>query len=455
MTQSTPEVGELTGSRRLLAQASRVVPGGVHSGRRKLEPPLCVRRAAGAYLEDLDGNRFIDYHAAYGAILLGHSYPEIVKRVDEEIRERVLFAVGTTETEAAAAAKIVEHVPSVEQVLFCGSGSESTMYAIRLARAVTGREKVLKFQGCYDGFHDYVLRGDLTNQAPSEGGSATGANVVSYESAGIFSGALANTLVCRFNDLDDVETALAANTGQVAAMIVEPIMHNASTIHPRPGFLEGLRRLCDHEGTLLVFDEVITGFRHHIGGYQAIAGVMPDLTCMGKALGTGFPVAALGGKREHMERFTTTDEGDVWYGGSYNANGVGVAAALANLQLLESGEVHRHMFRLGDRMRDGLRAIADEAGIPSVVTGFGGIFVMLFLEPPLETYEDYLRNDLPLFLAYRRELIARGIFEMPENVGRNHISYSHTDEDVDRTLEAADDALRAALDRNARRGPAA
>jgi glutamate-1-semialdehyde 2,1-aminomutase len=444
MTQSTSTA---TGSRQLLAEAGKVVPGGVHSGRRKLEPPLCVRRASGAYLEDVDGNRFIDYHAAYGAILLGHSYPDVVRRVSEEIRERVLFAVGTTETEAAAAAKIVQHVPSVEQVLFCGSGSESTMYAVRLARAVTGREKVLKFQGCYDGFHDYVLRGDLTNRPPAEASAAAGENLVSYDSAGIFSAALASTVVCRFNDLEDVETALAANAGEVAAVIVEPIMHNASTIHPRPGFLEGLRDLCDREGALLVFDEVITGFRHHIGGYQAIAGVLPDLTCMGKALGTGFPVAALGGRREHMERFTTTDGGDVWYGGSYNANGVGVAAALANLELLENGEVHRHMFRLGDRMRAGLREIADEAGIPAVVTGFGGIFVLMFLEPPLETYEDYLRNDLTLFLAYRRELISRGIFEMPENVGRNHISYSHTDEDVDRTLDAARDALRAALDR--------
>jgi glutamate-1-semialdehyde 2,1-aminomutase len=450
MTESTAATTEMAGSRRLLSEAAKVVPGGVHSGRRKLEPPLCVGRANGAYLTDVDGNRFIDYHAAYGAILLGHSYPAVVTRVSEEIRERVLFAVGTTETEVAVAKKIVEHVPSVEQVLFCGSGSESTMYAIRLARAVTGREKVLKFQGCYDGFHDYVLRGDLTNRPAGQVGGASGANLVSYDSAGVFSGALASTLVCRFNDLDDVEAAFRAHAGEIAALIVEPIMHNASTIHPRPGFLGGLRRLCDREGTLLVFDEVITGFRHHLGGFQAIAEVAPDLTCMGKALGTGFPIAALGGRREHMQRFTTTDDGDVWYGGSYNANGVGVAAALANLELLEAGDVHRHIFRLGDRMRDGLREIADDAGIPTVVTGFGSIFVMMFLEPPLETYDDYLRNDLPLFLSYRRELIARGIFEMPENVGRNHISYSHTDDDVDLTLDAAREALRAALDRSTR-----
>lgn len=446
-------VNDMAKSRALLDTAAEVVPGGVHSGRRKLEPPLCVQRAQGAYLEDVDGNRFIDYHAAYGAILLGHSYPEVVDRVSKAIRERVLFAVGTTESEAALARKIVQHVPSAERVLFCGSGSESTLYAIRAARAVTGRSKVLKFQGCYNGFHDFVLRGDLTNKAGKGSGIVANANLVRYDSAGIFEPALEHTLVCRYNDLDDVKEAVAANPEQVAAIILEPILHNATTIHPRAGFLEGLRELCDREGIILVFDEVITGFRHDLGGYQKLAGVTPDLTCMGKALGTGFPIAALGGRADIMERFTTTADGDVWYGGSYNANEVGVSAALANLEVLESQNVHEHTFRLGDRMRAGLDEIAEEAGIPHVVTGFGGIFVLAFLEPPLETYEDYLRNDLDLFIGYRRQLIKRGVFEMPENVGRNHISFSHTADDIDRTLEAARDALRAALDETAGGAP--
>ena len=315
---------------------------------------------------------------------------------------------------------------------------------------MTGRQKVLKFQGCYNGFHDYVLRGDLTNRPTQGSRIEASANLVRYDSAGIFMPALAETLVCRYNDLDDVTRAVDDNHGQVAIVIVEPIMHNSMTIVPKPGFLEGLRAICDRDGIVLVFDEVITGFRHGLGGYQAIANVTPDLTCLGKALGTGFPIAALGGRRDLMERFTTTDEGDVWYGGSYNANEVGVSAALANIEVLETETVHEHMYRLGDRMRNGLQRLAEEAGIPHVVVGFGGIFVMGFLEPPLETYEDYLRNDLDLFLTYRRELIKRGIFEMPENVGRNHISYSHTDADVDRTLEAARQALRAALDRRSR-----
>src|SRR5205085_2072203 len=231
----------------------------VHSGRRKLEPPLCVRRASGAYVEDVDGNRFIDYHAAYGAILLGHSYPAVVQRVVESVQRRVLFAVGTTESEAALAEKLVTHIPSVER-------------------------------------------------------------------------------------------AVEDNSGQVAGIIVEPIMHNSMTIAPRGGFLEGLRELCDREGIVLVFDEVITGFRHDLGGFQKLCGVTPDLTCMGKALGNGFPIAALGGRRDLMERFTTTDDGDVWYGGSYNGNEAGVSAALANLEGLEGEGVHEPTARDRDRM---------------------------------------------------------------------------------------------------------
>jgi glutamate-1-semialdehyde 2,1-aminomutase len=445
-------ITDMTKSREMLDEAAKVVPGGVHSGRRKLEPPMCVKRAHGAYVEDVDGNRFIDYHAAWGVILLGHSYPYVVDRVSEAIRERVMFSVGTTESELALSQKIVEHVPSVEQVLFCGSGSESTFYAIRVARGFTNREKVLKFQGCYNGFHDFVLRGNLPTAPDAVESTGEGnASLSRYNTAGIFHPALESTIVCTYNDLDDVEAAVAANPEQIAAMIVEPILHNAATIHPKPGFLEGLREICSREGIVLIFDEVITGFRHSLGGYQQLAGVTPDLTCMGKALGTGFQIAALGGRADIMERFTTTADGDVWFGGSYNGNEVGVAAALANIHVLETENVYEHTFRLGERMRNGLDEIVSEAGIPHVVAGFGGLYVLMFLEPPLEMYDDYLRNDVNLFLRYRRQLIKRGVFEMPENVGRNHISFSHTDDDIDRTLDASRDALRAALDEPAGR----
>jgi glutamate-1-semialdehyde 2,1-aminomutase len=419
----------------LLDRAAEVIPGGVNTCRRRSEPRICFRRGAGAHLFDLDGRRYIDYHAAYGAILLGHSHPAVTKRVSAAIRETVLFGVGVTEAEVALAEAIVRHVPSAEQVVVCNSGSEATYHAIRLARAVTGREKIVKFQGSYNGFHDYVLRNVLSTR------EQVGRR--DPHSKGMLSAAIDATLVCRYNDLADVESALTG--APVAAVILEPIGHNAPGILPEPGFLEGLRELCDREGALLIFDEVITGFRHHIGGFQATCGVMPDLTTMGKAIANGFPIAAIGGRREYMERLNTNPAGDVHFGGTYNGNAVGVEAALATIEQLEDGRVHEHVFRLGDRMREGLREIAEEAGVPAVVGGYGSLFVLCFMDGPLRSYEDVLRNDEALFGRYRRELVARGVFEMPESLGRSHIGASHTDEDIDRSLEAARDALRAAL----------
>ena len=424
-------------SERLLDEAARVIPGGVNTCRRRSEPRLCFARGAGAHLWDLDGRRFIDYHAAYGAVFLGHSHPAVCARVAETIRDTVLFGVGVTEAEVALARKIAEHVPSVEQSVVCNSGSEATYHAIRLARGVTGRELIVKFQGCYDGFHDYVLRNVLS--APGAVGRRD------PHSAGMLAAAVDATLVCRFNDLADVEGAFAAHPDRIAAVIVEPVAHNSPGLLPVPGFLEGLRTLCDREGALLIFDEVITGFRHHIGGYQAVCGVLPDLTTLGKAIANGFPIAAIGGPARYLERFTTNPDGDVHYGGTYNGNAVGVEAALATIAELEDGSVHERVFRLGSRMRSGLEEIAARAGVPAVVGGFGSLFVLCFMEGPLRSYEDVLRNDTDLFLRYRRELVARGVFEMPESLGRSHISAAHTDDDIDRSLEAAEEALRAAL----------
>ncbi len=430
-----------TTSRQLLAEAARYIPGGVNTCRRQSTQGLCFERGQGAYLWDLDGRRYVDYHAAYGAILLGHSHPAVTERVSAAIQETVLFGAGVTRAEVDLARKIVEHVPSADQVVVCNSGSEATYHAIRLARGITGREKIVKFQGCYNGFHDYVLRNVLS--APELVGRRD------PESKGMLDAAIDATLICRFNDLEDVEATLAANPDQVAAIIVEPIAHNSPGLLPVPGFLEGLRAVCDREGVLLIFDEVITGFRHHLGGYQAIAGVMPDLTTLGKAIANGFPIAAVAGRRELMERYTTHPNGDVHFGGTYNGNSVAVVAALATIEQLEDGEAHARVFALGERMRDGLREIADRAGIPAVVGGFGSLFVLCFMEGPLRSYEDVLRNDTELFMRYRRELVARGVFEMPESLGRSHIGASHTEDDVDRSLEVAEEALAAALNARA------
>jgi glutamate-1-semialdehyde 2,1-aminomutase len=264
-------------------------------------------------------------------------------------------------------------------------------------------------------------------------------------SSGMLQAAVDATVVCRYNDLGDVERAFAAHDGAIAAVVIEPVGHNAPGILPEPGFLEGLRAICDRAGALLIFDEVITGFRHGLGGYQGICGVMPDLTTLGKAIANGFPLAAVAGRREHMERFTTNPAGDVHFGGTYNGNSVAVEAGLATIEHLEANPVHEHVFALGDRMRAGLRAIADEACVPAFVGGFGSIFVLCFMDGPLRSYEDALRNDAARFVRYRRALIARGVFEMPESLGRSHISASHTADDIDRSLEAARDALRDVL----------
>jgi glutamate-1-semialdehyde 2,1-aminomutase len=424
-------------SARLLAEAAEVIPGGVNTCRRRSRPGICFTRGRGAYLEDADGRRYVDYHAAYGAIFLGHAEPAVDERVAEAMRKGVLYGVGVTEDEVTLARLITKHVPSVEQVVVCNSGSEATYHAIRLARGVTNRQLIVKFQGCYNGFHDYVLRNVLS--APELVGRRD------PQSKGMLEQAVDATLVCRFNDLDDVRAAFERHGEAIAGVIIEPIAHNSPGLLPRAGFLAGLRELCDRHGALLIYDEVITGFRHHIGGHQAISGVLPDLSTFGKAIANGYPLAAVGGRRALMERFTTNPDGDVHYGGTYNGNAVAVAAGIATIEQLEDGRVHEHVFRLGQRMRHGLAEIGARAGVPVTVGGFGSLFVLCFMDGPLETYEDVLRNDTQLFMRYRRELIARGIFEMPESLGRSHIGAAHTDEDVDRSLEAAEEALAAAL----------
>jgi glutamate-1-semialdehyde 2,1-aminomutase len=428
-----------TSTREVLAEAADVIPGGYNSNQRGIDPPIAIRRAQGAYFEDVEGRRYLDYHAAFGPMVLGHCYPEVVDAVASALRETDLYGVGTTEMEVALARKIVHHVPSVDEVLLCNSGSEATYHAVRVARAATGRSKLIKFQGCYHGWHDAVLRNVISR--PEMVGQRDAL------SAGMADDVVDNTLVCRFNDLADVEQTVLANPNQVASIILEPIPHNVGSLLPEPGFLEGLRALCDRDGIVLIFDEVITGFRHHVGGYQTICGVTPDLTTMGKAMANGFPMAAIGGKRSLMDRFNSKPGGDVFFAGTYNGHAAGVVAALATIELLETGKVQEHTSRLGDRLRRGLQDIANRAGIPALATGFGSIFVLYFMDGPARSYDDLLRNDADLFVRYRQEMIKRGVFELPVNLKRSHVSYSHTDQDVDRTLQAAEESLTAALNR--------
>lgn len=442
---STATVGESStnGNIRLLQESSEFVPGGLHTAIRIIDPPLCIRRAQGAYIWDVDDKRYIDYHAAFAPIILGHCYPDVVDRVVETIRTSDLYGVSTTEGELALSKKIVKHVPSVEQVLLCCTGSEATFHAVRLSRAVTGRQKLIKFQGCYHGWHDYVLR-NVISGANRVGGRDPG-------SAGMLEEAVDNTIVCTFNDLDEVEQAVRTNAGEIAAIILEPIPHNVGCILPKQAFLEGLRAICDREGIVLVFDEVITGFRHHIGGYQAISGVMPDITTMGKAIANGFPIAAIGGRREMMQRFNTRIEGDVFFSGTFNGHASCLAAAMATIEALEDGGVHEHIFRLGEKMRAGLQEIVERQGYPCTVAGFGSVYTLYFMvKDAVVNFTDLLDNDAELYVNYRRALMERGVFELPMNLKRNHLSYSHTDDDVDLTLEIAEAALADTFDARAR-----
>ena len=425
----------------LAARAASVIPGGVNSGQRQVPglEDLVIASTSGSTFTDGEGNTYTDYHAAFGPPLLGHNDPDVDGAVAQCARDVGLMGIGVSRVEVELAEKIVEHVPSADQVLLTATGSEATHHAIRVARVATGRRDIVKFQGCYHGWHDAVAMNVIspaekvgTKDPMGRGGIAE---------------AIDATVVCRFNDLEDVERALGAH--EVAAIILECIPHNIGAVLPQPGFLEGLRELCDRHGTVLVFDEVITGFRHALGGYQSIAGVLPDLTTLGKAMGNGWPVSALAGKRELMELFSTTPGRPAFFAGTFNGHPPTAAAALATIQKLEREPVHEHVFRLGERARTGLQALYDRLGVPAVVSGFGSVFVSYFLDGPVECYDDLLRNDAELFCAYRLELMKHGVFELPLNLKRSHFSHAHTEADVDRLLEATEAAVTAALARRA------
>jgi glutamate-1-semialdehyde 2,1-aminomutase len=413
--------------------AQRYIPGGVSSANRRVDPNLTFTRAEGAYIHDADGQRYIDYHAAFGPAILGHCHPEVNRRVADAIEHIDLIGVGPGELETQLARKIVQHVPSAEKVVFCNSGSEATYSALRVARAATGRRKLIKFQGCYHGWHDAVVMNVIT---PAEK-----IGQKDLLSAGMTPEVVDDTLVLRFNDVEELARVIEEQGSDIAAVILEPIPHNIGAVLPHDAFLRSLRDLTAANGIVLIFDEVVTGFRHTLGGYQAVAGITPDLTTMGKAIANGFPLAALCGRADFMDR--CGPDGDVFFAGTFNAHPVGVAASLATIELLEQPGSYEHLFRLGERMRSGMTSLTRQYGIEATATGFGSVFVTYFMSGPIDSYDDLLRNDASAFVQFRREMIARGVYMIPVNLKRNHISLSHTDDDIDATLEAAEDVLKA------------
>jgi glutamate-1-semialdehyde 2,1-aminomutase len=433
VTLPTPTRWSTTRSRGIVDEAKRYVPGGVQSSIRGFDPVLSFDRSAGPRIWDADGHEYIDYHAAFGAVLLGHRNAVVHSRVAQSLDQIDLVGTGVTPQEFELCRLIVEHVPSAEQVLLTNSGSEATYHAIRLARAVTGRTKIVKLQGSYHGWHDAVA---LNTGPTAREGERQPA------SAGILDSTVGHTLVGVFNDPTSVERLLDAHRGDVAAVIVEPVQHGIGCILPRAGFLQTMRELTQVHGAILIFDEVITGFRHGLGGFQAIAGVTPDLTTLGKAMGNGFPISALAGRRELMEQFDTFHAGSVFFAGTFNGHPASAAAAAATIDELARPRAYERLFQLGDRMRRGLEEIGKGLPFPTCVAGYGSVYILHFAEEAPASTRDLAGHDAERFIRYRQELIKRGVFETPMNLKRAHIGLSHTDADVDATLELAEDVLK-------------
>ena len=416
----------------LVTRARQVIPGGVNSVNRTLPWPLVIVEASGAYITDADGTRYLDYHAAFGPLILGHNHPRVNAAVRAVLERLDLIGAGVTAIEVELAETIARHVPSAERVLLANSGSEATYAALRLARAVTGRNSIIKFQGAYHGWHDAVLMNVIS--PPDKIGRPDPLSL------GMLPEVIAHTTVLPFNDVEAVAATLQERGDEIAAILVEVIPHNIGCVLPRPEFLTALRELTRAHGSLLIFDEVITGFRHALGGYQQICGVTPDLSTFAKAMANCYPIAAVVGKQEFMDRFAPG--GGVMFAGTYNGHPVGVAAALATIAELEDGTVHAHCFALARQAADGLRRIGEELGLPMTVVVFGSVFVPYFMEGPIEDYTDLLRNDNARDIWFRRAMCDRGIFMIPTALKRNHVSAAHTQADIERTLEVARDVLR-------------
>ncbi|MEU9338496.1 aspartate aminotransferase family protein [Streptomyces sp. NPDC048290] len=424
----------------LADRARRVIPGGVNSGQRSIPgfTDLVITRTSGARFWDQHGREFTDYHAAFGPALLGHNDPDVAAATAAAGTSLALPGVAVTDAEVALAERLTELVPSLEKVLLTSTGSEATFHALRVARAATGRRLVVKFQGCYHGWHDSVSLNVIS--APDRLGAHD------PTSTGILPEVLDATLVLRFNDTAAVRQVFADHGDDIAAVILEPIPHNVGALLPTDDFLRTLREECTRAGSVLVFDEVITGFRHALGGYQSICGITPDLTTLGKAIANGAPVGALGGRADLMDLFSTRPGGPAFFAGTYNGHPQVVAAALATLRKLSDEPVHEHTFRLGERARTELAALYRSLDVPTVVTGYGSVFVTYFMDGPApRSYDDLLANDAARFIGVRRNLTEHGIFELPLNLKRSHISYAHTDADIDRLVEATEAAVRKTL----------
>jgi glutamate-1-semialdehyde 2,1-aminomutase len=423
-------------NRGVVERAREVVPGGAQTGLRAQAydyGPIAFDGASGATLETVDGERFTDYHLAFGPIVLGHGRSEVDAAVRAAIDEGVLYGAATTPLEVEVAERLVELVPSVERVNFCNSGTEATYHAIRLARAHTGDDRVIKFEGCYHGWHDYV---DVSVYPPE---SAIGAP--HPESDGMLPAAVEATEVLPFNDPGALEAAFEAHD-DLAAVILEPIPHSVGCLLPTEEFLGTLRRLTAENDVPLIFDEVITAFRHSPRGVQHDLGVTPDLTCMAKAMGNGYPVAAVGGRAELMDRAGGDHSRGVVISGTYSGHPVGLAAARETLRLLESESVAERLAALGERYRTGLDDLIEDRAIDARTVGYGSVLSIQFgVTGEPRRYDDVIGLDAERFDRYAKGMFERGRFFTPNPYKRQHLSAVHDDADREAYLEDADEVL--------------
>ncbi|HEB78394.1 MAG TPA: glutamate-1-semialdehyde-2,1-aminomutase [Methylothermaceae bacterium] len=421
-------------STQLFKQAQNWIPGGVNSPVRAFKgvggKPVFIDRAKGPFIYDVDGRRYIDYVGSWGPMILGHSHPEVVAAVTAAAEKGLSFG-APTEIEVRMAERLCQLVPSLEMVRMVNSGTEATMSAIRLARGFTGRDKIVKFEGCYHGHGDALLvkagSGALTCGVPS--------------SPGVPAGTAEHTLTLPYNDAEAVEALFDRMGGEIAAVIVEPVAGNMNCVPPRPGFLETLRQVCDRYEAVLIFDEVMTGFRVALGGAQQLYGIRPDLTCLGKVIGGGMPVGAFGGRREIMEQLAPL--GPVYQAGTLSGNPVALAAGLKTLELISEPNFYQQLGDKTETLTQGLRERAEAYGVPLRTNQVGGMFGLFFTTAAeVDNFDQVLACDLDTFKRFFHEMLAEGIYLAPSAFEAGFVSAAHDEDVLTATLAAAERVFR-------------
>ena len=421
----------------LFERASRYIPGGVNSPVRAFRSvgltPLYIDHGKGAHVFDADGNEYIDYISSWGPLLLGHAYPPIQEAIRQELEKGTSYGACNAREVEMAELICTQFFPSVERVRMVNSGTEATMSAVRLARGFTGRDKIIKFEGCYHGHADTFL-------ISAGSGLATFGQT---SSAGVTKHIIEDTLVATYNDLESVRRLLDTHRGEVAAIILEPIMGNMGLIPPAPGFLEELRRVTEEEGVLLIFDEVISGFRAARGGAQELYGIRPDLTCLGKIIGGGLPVGAFGGRADIMERLAPL--GDVYQAGTLSGNPLALAAGITMLQALAAPDFYTRLEEQGKAFEATIRPILDRYADRLSYNRVGSLSTIFFCSGGVHSNTDAKRADTETYARYFRGMIERGIYLPPSQFECIFLSMAHTQEDFDRTAADMDEVLREVL----------